>query len=121
MKNKRYLALALVTLFALGGCGKKDVQAATDVLQGEKGEKGDTGAQGEQGIQGPQGEQGIQGPQGPAGAPGMSAYLLYKQLNPGYTGDEAQWMSDLVNGRLADKEGEQTTPNVALTSVDTLS
>ena len=137
MKSKRFLALSLLALFTLGACGEAGAQ-------GEQGPKGDTGAQGEtgatgpqgpqgpqgepgqQGPQGPQGEpgqqgsegqQGPQGPQGPQGQPGQSAYDLYKQLNPGYTGDEAQWMSDLVNGRLADKEGEQQEEMVELDSV----
>jgi len=34
------------------------------------------------------------------GAAGQSAYELYKQYNPEYTGDESQWIDDLCNGRL---------------------
>jgi len=32
---------------------------------------------------------------------GKSAYEMYKEKNPAYTGDEDQWMSDLVNGKLS--------------------
>ena len=41
---------------------------------------------------------------GDPGAPGMSAYEIYLEYHPEYEGDEEQWMDDLVNGRLADKE-----------------
>jgi len=35
------------------------------------------------------------------GNDGKSAYQMYKEKNPSYTGDEDQWMSDLVNGKLS--------------------
>ena len=38
---------------------------------------------------------------GKDGVDGKSAYEIYKEKNPSYTGDEDQWMSDLVNGKLA--------------------
>jgi len=59
-----------------------------------RGEKGDQGIQGEKGEDGAQGEQGIQG------EIGKSAYELY-QATYGYEGSEEEWLSDLVNGRLA--------------------
>ncbi len=75
--------------------------------QGPQGEKGDTGAQGEKGDKGDtgaQGEVGPQGPQGETGATGKSAYELYKDAHPEYSGTEEQWLDDLVNGRLGTEE-----------------
>jgi len=46
-------------------------------------------------IKGEQGEPGEHG-----GPPGKSAFELYKERNPGYAGDETQWLDDLINGRL---------------------
>lgn len=74
---------------------------------GPKGDKGDRGEQGIQGIQGEKGDDGNRGPkgekgeQGEQGEKGESAYEIYLRLHPEYTGSEAQWMDDLVNGRLA--------------------
>jgi len=77
--------------------------------QGPQGEKGETGAQGPQGekgdtgAQGPQGEKGdtgAQGPKGDKGDTGLSAYEIYKQYNPTYTGTEEEWINDYVNGTL---------------------
>ena len=34
------------------------------------------------------------------GAPGKSAYEAFKELYPDYEGDEAQWVYDLINGKL---------------------
>ena len=94
------------------------------------------GADGQQGIQGVKGEdghtptitivegywavdgkktstlaQGPKGDQGNPGASGKSAYEIYCEANPGYTGDEAQWLDDLVNGRLGNKEFHTVTFN----------
>ena len=41
------------------------------------------------------------------GTQGDSAYQIYLKYHPEYEGDEEQWMDDLVNGRLADKEEEE--------------
>ena len=46
----------------------------------------------------------IKGQKGDDGAAGKSAYEIYKEKNPSYTGDEDQWMSDLVNGKLATEQ-----------------
>ena len=95
-------------------------------IQGEKGEQGEQGIQGEkgekgeQGIQGEKGEQGEQGIQGEKGENGLSAYEIYLKYHPEYTGNEGQWIEDLVNGRLssdgsgdaADEPGELTQHTV---------
>ncbi len=39
-----------------------------------------------------------------SGSNGESAYEIYKQYHPEYTGTEEEWIADLVNGRLVDKE-----------------
>ena len=87
--KKKNLLLSLLAVFALGACNKEEVKS----IQGEQGEKGEAG------LQGPQGEQ------GQPGQAGASAYQMYKQLYPSYQGDEAQWINDLVNGRLANGQG----------------
>ncbi|MBR2372555.1 MAG: leucine-rich repeat protein, partial [Clostridia bacterium] len=55
-------------------------------------------------VKGDKGDKGDQGDKGDTGAAGKSAYEIYKEKNPSYTGDETQWMSDLVNGKLATVE-----------------
>lgn len=37
---------------------------------------------------------------GAAGEDGLSAYEIYMKYYPDYTGDEEQWINDLINGRL---------------------
>lgn len=65
--------------------------------------KGDKGEKGEQGTQGEQGEKGDKGDQGDKGEDGKSAYELYcEKYN--YNGTESQWLSDLLNGTLSQKE-----------------
>ena len=137
MKSKRLLALSLLALFTLGACGTAGAQGeqgpqgeqgvpgqtGAQGPQGEQGPTGPAGPQGEQGIQGPQGIQGIQGPQGEQGVQGpagKSAYEIYKELNPTYVGTEEQWMSDLVNGRLADKDDDSEPAPASFTSIFTL-
>ena len=85
---------------------------------------GEDGKQGEQGIQGIQGEKGEDGHTPiitigengnwyvdgvdsgflAKGEQGESAYEIYIKYHPEYEGDEEQWIDDLVNGRLKDKE-----------------
>ena len=100
MKKKNILVLSLLALFTLGACGE-----AGEGAQGPQGPQGEAGAPGQPGQQG---EQGL------PGQAGQSAYEIYKQSHPEYTGDEAQWISDLVNGRLADKEGEHPIEYIEL-------
>ncbi|MBR4016897.1 MAG: collagen-like protein, partial [Oscillospiraceae bacterium] len=87
--------------------------------QGIQGEKGDTGAQGEQGPQGVQGIQGetgatgAAGPQGEKGDPGVdgkSAYELYKEAYPAYTGTMEQWLASL--------KGDKGDPGVGITKTE---
>ena len=61
------------------------------------------GAAGEQGPKGQDGQDGKDGRDGIDGQDGRSAYDIYVEAHPDYEGDEAQWLSDLLNGRLADK------------------
>ncbi len=42
----------------------------------------------------------VVGEQGPQGETGKSAYELYVEENPDYTGDESQWVEDLASGKL---------------------
>ena len=74
---------------------------------GETGETGPQGPQGETGPQGPIGDTGETGPQGPTGdtgETGKSAYELYCEAHPEYEGSEEEWLDDLINGRLGNKE-----------------
>lgn len=41
---------------------------------------------------------------GTSGTDGLSAFDLYIETHPEYEGDEAQWLDDLVNGRLGNEE-----------------
>lgn len=47
------------------------------------------------------GEDGKDGEDGVNGENGKSAYELYIEQNPDYTGDEAQWLEDMASGMLA--------------------
>lgn len=90
------------------------------------------GAQGIQGIQGNPGSDGhtpvitigsngnwfidsvdsgisAKGPQGDIGPAGKSAYELYKEAHPEYTKSEAEWLDDLINGRLGNRETHTVT------------
>ena len=51
-----------------------------------------------------QGPTGPQGSQGQSGSNGKTAYEIYKEAHPEYTKTEAEWLDDLVNGRLGSKE-----------------
>ena len=50
---------------------------------------------------------------GSDGADGKSAYDLYKEHHPEYTGDEEQWLYDLVNGNLAEVQTHTVTFDAA--------
>ena len=93
------------------------------------------GAQGNQGIQGIQGNPGAdghtpvitignngnwfidgvdsgisaRGAQGDIGPAGKSAYELYKEAHPEYTKSEEEWLDDLINGRLGNRETHTVT------------
>ena len=68
-------------------------------------------AQGETGAQGPQGEIGPKGDPGKDGEDGKSAYELYKETHPEYTKTEEEWLDDLINGRLSEKQIHTITFN----------
>ena len=90
--------------------------------QGPKGEKGDTGDQGPKGEKGDRGEDGNPGKDGENGDDGKSAFEIYKEAHPEYIGSEEEWLDDLVNGRLGNKEyvtvvfdtkgGSEITPQI---------
>ena len=87
-----------------GPAGEKGETGETGA-QGPAGEKGETGATGAQGPAGEKGETGATGAQGPAGEKGdagKSAYELYIEAHPEYTGTEEQWLKDLIEGNLVD-------------------
>lgn len=48
---------------------------------------------------------------GDKGEDGLSAYEIYKKYHPDYTGNEEDWINDLVNGRLATEEQNSDTPS----------
>jgi hypothetical protein len=109
MKSKRILLLLILSvfLFTLAACaGEVGPQgpAGPTGPQGPQGLPGETGAPGEKGDTGQVGQTGPQGPQGETGetgAPGLSAYEIYLEAYPGYDGDEAEWLNDLVAGNLS--------------------
>ena len=101
--KKKLLVLGLLAVFALGAC--KDA----DQIQGPVGPQGEAGAPGEAGPV---------GPQGPKGEDGQSAYSLYKELNPSYTGSEEQWIKDLCNGKLAQKDSDNPEELVEVDCLD---
>ncbi len=118
-KLLKCLKITLIAVFCLSlslllvACGEP----------GEKGDKGDTGAQGV-GIvsiakESTTGNVDIYKitlsngntstftvTNGTNGEEGKSAYEIYKQYNPDYTGSEQQWINDLVNGKLAQPDGQ---------------
>ena len=71
---------------------------ATDTGVLARGTNGKDGANGKNGTNGTNGSNGAAGQNG---ANGKSAYEIYIENNPDYTGGEAQWLDDLINGRLA--------------------
>jgi len=51
----------------------------------------------------------IKGEDGSSGENGLSAYELYLEHHPEYTKDEQEWLDDLINGRLGNKEMHTVT------------
>ena len=89
-------------------------------LKGDKGDSGNTGSNGENGksayeiavengFNGTEEEwleslKGQKGSSGLDGTTGKSAYEIYCEKYPNYNKSEEEWLDDLVNGRLANKE-----------------
>lgn len=71
-----------------------------------KGENGKDGLNGKDGADGKDGLNGKDGSDGKDGENGLSAYELYKKYHPEYTKSEEEFLDDLVNGRLGNKESE---------------
>ena len=89
--------------------GDKD----TKVSAYGKGDKGDNGKDGQTPYIGHNGHWWIgnadtgvkaegKGDKGDKGDTGKSAYEIFMEENPNYTGDESQWLEDLLNGKLGD-------------------
>ena len=124
------LGVVLVSCSALQGPQGDIGDTGATGPQGETGETGPEGETGDIGPVGPQGDTGPIGPAGPAGndgetpyigangnwwidgtdtgiaatgEDGQSAYELYCDAHPEYMGSEAEWLDDLVNGRLGTK------------------
>ncbi len=84
------LILVLACLCALAAC-----------QNGADGNDGRDGVDGKDGINGTNGADGKDGTNGKDGVDGKTAYQLYKDSHPEYSGDEQQWLTDLANGKLA--------------------
>jgi len=105
MKSKRILLLLILSvfLFTLAACAGEVGPQGPAGPQGPQGVPGQTGAVGPKGDTGQVGQTGPQGPQGEkgdTGEAGKSAYEIYLEAYPGYDGDEADWLNDLVAGNL---------------------
>lgn len=129
-KNKKFLAiiLAMVSL-TLGSCAKPNPYegderyqyyqkaVADDGFEGTyeewldsiKGDTGELGPKGDTGEQGPKGDSGKQGAKGDKGNEGKSAYELYCDAHLEYDKTEEEWLDDLINGRLGNKEVHTVT------------
>ena len=83
--------------------------------QGPQGEQGIQGPQGEQGIQGLQGEQGIQGEAGQNGSNGKSAYEIFKENYPEYTGTEKEWITAIAKNDVCALFGHEWDEGVITT------
>ena len=62
-------------------------------------------------VKGDQGDPGEAGDPGNPGSDGKSAYEIYVQEHPEYTGTEEEWIDDLVNGRFGEQEYHTVTFN----------
>lgn len=103
MKSKRILLLLILSvfLFTLAACAGEVGPQGPQGPAGATGATGQTGAKGEAGPQGPIGPVGPVGESGVDGANGLSAYEIYLAAYPGYDGDEAEWLNDLMAGNLS--------------------
>ena len=125
MKRILFSAILIISLvFALASCNKASIEISDDgyivvngekteiKAQGEKGDKGDTGPQGEQGEKGDKGDTGAQGTQGAQGEQGKSAYEIFKENYPDYSGDEKQWIRDVASGNMCNLFGHDCETEV---------
>ena len=97
MKGRKLLAFGLLSLFSFASCGKAIEDVAEPLDEG-------------------QGEQGQVIPIEDEVSPNeQSVYTMYKQINPSYSGDKAQFTKDLARGQI-DTEEER----ISLQSVHTL-
>ncbi len=92
--------------------------------KGDQGEKGDTGAQGpkgdqgekgETGAQGHKGDKGEQGEKGETGEQGKSAYEIFKEYYPEYTGTEKEWITAVATGNVCALFGHEYDDGVITT------
>ncbi len=90
---KKFIALLFsvilcFSVIAIAGCSAND------------GKDGADGKDGVNGTDGTDGKDGVNGTDGTDGEDGKSAYELYVENNPSYTGDESQFIKDLADGKL---------------------
>lgn len=78
------------------GNGHSGTQA--DFLNWIKGEKGEQGQQGTNGQDGINGKDGQDGENGEDGQNGKSAYEIFKDYYPDYTGSELEWITAIAMG-----------------------
>ena len=86
--------------------------------QGPKGDKGDQGEKGETGEQGPKGDKGDQGEKGETGEQGLSgksAYEIFKEYYPEYTGTEKEWITAVATGNVCALFGHEYDDGVITT------
>lgn len=79
-----------------------------------RGMNGQDGIDGKDGVDGKDGQDGKNGTNGQDGQNGKSAYELYVESHPDYKGNEEQWLDDLVNGRLGEKQSTTYTVTFVL-------
>ena len=96
---RKIIIICICFVFCLVGltaCGESslDVSVSEDGYLIVNGEQTDVQI-------GKDGENGTDGTNGTNGTDGKSAYELYLEQNPSYTGSEEQWMSDMASGILA--------------------
>ena len=71
-------------------------------------------------LKGQDGAPGQDGQPGTDGANGLSAYEIYIKYHPEYNGTEEDWINDLVNGKLAEKELVEVTFDYGTGTVETI-
>lgn len=73
-------------------------------IKGADGSNGAAGTPGAPGQDGQNGHDGNDGQDGQDGNDGLSAYQIYLKYHPEYTKSEAEWLDDLINGRLGTQQ-----------------
>ena len=102
MKSRKILLLLILSvfLFTLAACAGEVGPQGPAGPAGQAGQTGQTGAPGQDGKDGKDGQNGKDGDKGKDGQSGLSAFDIYKLSYPGYDGTEAEWLNELVAGKL---------------------